>query len=314
MRILTLVIPTYNRGIVLEKALGIIKPQLEALKDQVEFVISDNCSTDNTQKVVQYYIDSEMPIHYIRNDNNLGAWVNIVNCYKMAQTKYVWVLGDDDYLAENTLAFIINILQDDSRQYGLLFCPFLAADQTGFTVYDDKRGFLSNINFRFCWISGCILSTCYVRAFDFDKYAGKARYDTSALLNICAVRDADYNVIIHEKIFAEVSVAGETNGGYDFMALASDLILLSKDIAAEFEMPGNYAKKFKKNIFKQCISFFIENLFFTKIKSNYNLRGTWPRLFKHYWHSFYFYSFLFYCIIKYTIKRLKNFIFNQKTS
>jgi glycosyltransferase involved in cell wall biosynthesis len=303
-KLLTLAIPTYNRCAILEKALGIIKPQLEALKDQIEFIVSDNCSPDNTQDVVKRHIDIGMPIQYIRNETNIGIMRNIIQCYKMAAAEYVWVLGDDDYITENALFFIITILRNDSNQYGLLFHSTLLPAQTGFTVYTDKRSFFSNIDPSFIWISGSILNTKYVTDFDFEKHKVTWEKDLniSGLLDVNAVRYADYNIIIHEKIFARTAVDAKTSGGYNFMTLASGLILLSRKIADEFNMPYSYTRRFKKMLFKQYISIFVEVLLFAKGELNYDLKGTWASLFKYYWPSCYLYTFLIHCFIKYKTK------------
>jgi glycosyltransferase involved in cell wall biosynthesis len=303
-KILTLAIPTYNRGAFLEKSLSSIQPQLKTPSNQIEFIVSDNCSTDNTQDIVQGFIERGMPITYIRHNQNLGPWVNITGCYKMAKTKYVWVLGDDDYLAENTLSFVINILTDDSKQYGLLFHSPLFVNQSGFTVYIDKRKFFLEADQSICWISGSILNTKCVKAFDFDTYkeTWKKHWDTSALLDVSAVKCADYNVIIREKIFATVGADAKTSGGYDFMGLAAGLIILSRKIADEFNMPYNYTKNFKKKLFRQYVSVCIESLLFQNGESKYILNTTWTSLFKYYWSSFYLYTFLICCFIKYKTK------------
>jgi glycosyltransferase involved in cell wall biosynthesis len=303
-KLLTLAIPTYNRYAILEKALGIIQPQLESLKGQIEYIVSDNCSPDNTQDVVKQYIDTGMPIQYIRNESNIGIMRNIIQCYKMATAKYVWVLGDDDYITENALFFVINILQNDSNQYGLLFHSTLLPDQTGFTVYTDKKRFFWNIDQSLIWISGSILNTKHVTDFDFEKHKVTWEKDLniSGLLDVNAVRYADYNIIIHERIFARTAVDVKTSGGYNFMILASGLILLSRKIADEFNMPCSYTRRFKKKLFKQYISILVEFLLFAKGKLNYDLKGAWTSLFKYYWGSFYLYTFLIYCFIKYKTK------------
>jgi hypothetical protein len=236
----------------------------------------------------------------------------------MVKTKYVWVLGDDDYLVENILSFIINILADDSKQYGLLFHSPLFVNQTGFTEYTDKRKFFLEVDHLICWISGSILNTKYVKAFDFDTYkeTWKKHWDTSALLDISAVRCADYNIILREKVFASVGADAKTNGGYDFMDLAAGLVLLSRKIADEFNMPRSYTKDFKENLFRQYVSYYVELLLFQNRESEYILRTTWSSLFKYYWSSPYLYTFLIYCYIKHktklyrSIRKVKKLLFH----
>jgi glycosyltransferase involved in cell wall biosynthesis len=87
--LLTLAIPTYNRALILERALKIIQPQLESAKYPVEFIVSDNASLDDTGEIVQKYINQGMPIRYIRNEQNMGPAFNIIQCVKEAKGKYI---------------------------------------------------------------------------------------------------------------------------------------------------------------------------------------------------------------------------------
>lgn len=73
-KILSICIPTYNRGWALDFSLKAIENELKTIdyKD-IEFIVSDNCSIDNTKGVVEKYIQAGIPIIYIRNEKNLGA-------------------------------------------------------------------------------------------------------------------------------------------------------------------------------------------------------------------------------------------------
>lgn len=68
--VLSLCIPTYNRAEYLRNCLESIVSQ-ECFDDRVEVVISDNCSTDDTQKVSMQYQDKYPNIHYFRNEKNI---------------------------------------------------------------------------------------------------------------------------------------------------------------------------------------------------------------------------------------------------
>ena len=67
---LSICIPTYNRAEYLDKCLKAIVKQ-DGFDDRVEIIISDNCSTDNTQAIGLYYQEKYANIHYYRNDENL---------------------------------------------------------------------------------------------------------------------------------------------------------------------------------------------------------------------------------------------------
>lgn len=66
--LLSICIPTYNRASILEKTLDSIVRQLD---DDIEIVISDNCSTDNTEEVGRRYAEKYDSIKYYRNEVNV---------------------------------------------------------------------------------------------------------------------------------------------------------------------------------------------------------------------------------------------------
>ena len=66
--LLSLCIPTYNRADLLEKTLESLVEQLD---DEIEIVISDNCSTDNTEEVGRRYAEEYDNINYYRNEVNV---------------------------------------------------------------------------------------------------------------------------------------------------------------------------------------------------------------------------------------------------
>ena len=57
MCILSICIPTYNRAALLKKTLDSIVNQKRFIDtDDVEIIISDNCSQDNTEKLSMLYV------------------------------------------------------------------------------------------------------------------------------------------------------------------------------------------------------------------------------------------------------------------
>ncbi len=68
--ILSFCIPTYNRAEYLRQCLDVITNQ-ECFDDRVEVVISDNCSTDDTQRISMQYQEKYPNIRYFRNEKNI---------------------------------------------------------------------------------------------------------------------------------------------------------------------------------------------------------------------------------------------------
>jgi glycosyltransferase involved in cell wall biosynthesis len=107
--LLTIAIPTYNRAHYLEGLLAVLHEQLQS-ETRVELLVSDNASTDNTAATVAKYQSRGVAIRSIRNESNLGADRNILQCYLEASGKYVWVFSDDDLILPGTVKRVLDIL------------------------------------------------------------------------------------------------------------------------------------------------------------------------------------------------------------
>lgn len=104
---LSICIPTYNRAAFLGQALDSIIAQAT---DEVEIVISDNASTDDTEALVRDYQTHFPRIRYHRNPENLGADRNFLKVVEIAQGEYCWLLGSDDALADGAIAAVLSQL------------------------------------------------------------------------------------------------------------------------------------------------------------------------------------------------------------
>lgn len=117
--LLSITIPTYNRAHLLKKNLIQLQSELHGIDDTlVEIIISDNCSPDSTQEVVEALIAEGLPIKYIRNASNFGWGFNFFQCFNRANGQYVLILSDDDLLADGALKIMISRLA--KAQYGVL--------------------------------------------------------------------------------------------------------------------------------------------------------------------------------------------------
>lgn len=113
--VLTIAIPTYNREIYLDLCLEKIFEEVASLRKEcqgmVNVLISDNHSPDNTQEIVAKYKKlAPGMLDAIRNEKNIGADNNIVQCYSTPTTPYVWVFGDDDIILKGGLQQVLDAL------------------------------------------------------------------------------------------------------------------------------------------------------------------------------------------------------------
>lgn len=70
--LLSICIPTYNRAEYLKKSISSIICQDEFINKQVEIVIADNASVDNTRDVAIQYVEQYDNVFYFRNEKNIG--------------------------------------------------------------------------------------------------------------------------------------------------------------------------------------------------------------------------------------------------
>ena len=101
-------IPTYNRNIGILRTLSSI---WEQQYPNLEILISDNCSTDNTQEVLQNIANDHPEIKYFRQEKNLGMIPNFEFVLRKATGKYFMWVADDDALEPGTLKKYVDFLE-----------------------------------------------------------------------------------------------------------------------------------------------------------------------------------------------------------
>lgn len=84
---------------------------------ELEVVISDNCSTDNSDEVIRKYT-SDPRVKYFRNETNLGMLGNFRKAtFEYAQGELITYVSSDDYLSDQ--GFISDAVQLFSGESGL---------------------------------------------------------------------------------------------------------------------------------------------------------------------------------------------------
>src|SRR5271157_2486524 len=116
--LLTIAIPTYKRSDLLGELLSVLAPQLIG-HPEVELLISDNASPDDTSQVVQRFIDEGLAVRYCRHPENIGPDANFVSCFRMARGQYFWLFADDDIILPGSLDVLLGHLK--TQDYDLIY-------------------------------------------------------------------------------------------------------------------------------------------------------------------------------------------------
>ncbi|MBN4002461.1 glycosyltransferase family 2 protein [Nostoc sp. LPT] len=123
--LVSVVIPTYNRPDYLKQA---IASAIKQTYQNIEIIISDNCSSENPQALVASFGDSR--IKFWQHQQNMGMLANQQYGFKMARGKYVASLHDDDIWNEDFLAKLVPPLEANSDLI-LAFCDQYIIDANG---------------------------------------------------------------------------------------------------------------------------------------------------------------------------------------
>ncbi|WP_299153950.1 glycosyltransferase family A protein [uncultured Christiangramia sp.] len=122
--LLSILIPTYNRSVFLNKNLTMLKSYIldNDLESKVEIVVSNNFSSDDTSEIIgNFFKDnptlSILPIH---QSSNIGLLKNALEVLKNANFEYVMYLGDDDYIDENYLNGVITHIENNKSTHVVL--------------------------------------------------------------------------------------------------------------------------------------------------------------------------------------------------
>ncbi|MBN1186299.1 MAG: glycosyltransferase family 2 protein [Bacteroidales bacterium] len=121
-KLLTIAIPTWNRGEFLNVGLQKLLPEINNYKEYIQLVVSNNASTDNTENIISKY-RSEYPnieFTYYKQDKNKGLCGNFIKCRELAKGEYLWILSDDDFIEQGLMKKIIEVLLDN-KDIALIF-------------------------------------------------------------------------------------------------------------------------------------------------------------------------------------------------
>jgi glycosyltransferase involved in cell wall biosynthesis len=101
--LLSICIATYNRADYIGETLDSIIPQLT---DNVELLVVDGASTDNTEDVVRTYTDPR--IRYVRLPVKGGVDRDYCKAVELARGEFCWLFTDDDLLRPGAIAAVLS--------------------------------------------------------------------------------------------------------------------------------------------------------------------------------------------------------------
>lgn len=108
--LVSICIPSYNRADLIEET---IASALAQTYRNIEVIINDNCSTDNSWALLQHLAAKDTRIRIFQNQSNLGAVRNWQSVMRHARGEYALILWSDDLIKETFIETTLSAFEDD---------------------------------------------------------------------------------------------------------------------------------------------------------------------------------------------------------
>ena len=124
--LVTICIPTYNRCKFLGRAIRSVINQTFN-KNYYEIIVVDDGSRDQTNIILKAF---ENDIRVIKNKKNLGLSRSLNKAILKARDKYFLRLDSDDYVNEEYINFLYNILSQNKDVYDAVKCDYFKVNDS----------------------------------------------------------------------------------------------------------------------------------------------------------------------------------------
>ena len=221
--LISICIPHYNRVQYLLLVLESIRKQNY---ENIEIIISDDCSSDDSEQVVTEYIGQHehacrVRFCYIRQPKNLGYDGNLRASLAAAQGEYLFVLGNDDALsADDTIARLVSILEQ-LHFPDVAFTNFYLAKEANQVVRRAKETAIIGSGpaiavrtFRsFSFVGGIVMKRSEFRKYNTDAYDGSIYVQIYLAARIIAAGGV-LATIAESMVAKDICIAGEEANSY----------------------------------------------------------------------------------------------------
>ena len=214
--------PTYNRGILLKKLYQSLLENSNYGVD-IEWLIMNDGSTDQTDKIVKEFSNDKIEIKYYKQENN-GKMIAINNLVKEATGDLIVDCDSDDYFTKDAFKIIEKVYEENKERKDIYGLCFLKYDQNGNNLGQNFKNIQTTM---------------------FDLYFKEGETGEKAIVFLAKVRKQyKHKLERNEKFTTEARM-------YHEMDLKYKIICINKPIMiCEYQQNGytkNIKKQFKEN-------------------------------------------------------------------
>ena len=144
----SIAIPVYNRETLVQRA---IESALAQTYSEIEIIVVDNCSSDNTYEVIQKYAQIDKRVKCFRNERNIGPVPNWQRAVEKSQGEYVKILFSDDWMEPQALERFVQPFQEYdtniSFTYSRAIIHYLESEETRECYQNIQGGLMDSLDF-----------------------------------------------------------------------------------------------------------------------------------------------------------------------
>lgn len=209
--LLSIAIPTYNRCELLDRCLGVHIPL--ARQHNIRIYISDNASSDATQRIVMQRMSEYSLISYCRSETNLGMDGNFENALRIAQTEYVWLLGDTYSIPSVAFEYFFKLISTSTREYdALVFNVRNRVKDVAAQDYVDRNNLLSDLGWHMTCLASLVYNAKVIRNSDFKRFANTDLVQTGILFEYLGRNEIYVNWVNSISVQSLMEVGEKKNG------------------------------------------------------------------------------------------------------
>ncbi|MGB9587486.1 MAG: glycosyltransferase family 2 protein, partial [Armatimonadota bacterium] len=131
MPTVSVVIPTYNRALLVERA---IRSVLGQTYTDFEVIVVDDGSTDDTKRILADLAHEDPRVRWFHHSENRGAQAARNTGCRAAEGEYIAFLDSDNEWLSNKLHLQMELLKEHGEYIGVVYCGFRV-------IYPDHRFF-----------------------------------------------------------------------------------------------------------------------------------------------------------------------------
>lgn len=248
-------IPTYNRALLLHNTLAsLVSQDIFRTEDNIEIVVSDNCSTDTTYNVVQQYMQAfPNKVHYVCTETHVHSSQNFANVLQCAKGSVRKLHNDSMIVCDGFLDdFVVFVRNNVHMDHVLFFCNGDTKTNAIITHCQTLDAFIDTVSFFSTWIGGFAIRDKHIEQHIHHFFDAKHHFAQTEILY--TLLEQGKFALVYNKIFCKQQ--NEVRKGVDINFLNAIFVGEYLPILQYFYAKGSISRATYARVRRNFLLFF----------------------------------------------------------